>query len=205
MDVVVANIQAKFGILISRSWSVKLKGTLQMDMSYATIPVFEEMRRLYRETRLTYMESCKEHPNNHHIYVVDTDLGSSIFFNDLCCETEEDNVKMIRELGEDENEDQGMKPEIEGMWNMHFDGATSKEGDGVGVWVISPNNKPTLHSFKLVFDCTNNVVEYETLMLGLNIIKEKKANKITVHRYYELIINQVNGLYQTKRHFTVEK
>jgi hypothetical protein len=40
MDVVVADIPPKFGMLLSRSWATKLKGTLQMDMSYATIPLF---------------------------------------------------------------------------------------------------------------------------------------------------------------------
>ena len=39
MDVVVADITPKFGILLSRSWTSKLKGSLQMDMTYATIPV----------------------------------------------------------------------------------------------------------------------------------------------------------------------
>jgi hypothetical protein len=45
----------KFGMLLSRSGATKLKGTLQMDMSYATIPIFGEQRRLYRENRLAYM------------------------------------------------------------------------------------------------------------------------------------------------------
>ena len=49
IDVVVANILAKFGMLLSRSRDSKLKGTLQMDMSYVTIPVFGDQRRLYRE------------------------------------------------------------------------------------------------------------------------------------------------------------
>ena len=40
MDVVVADIPPKFGMLLSRSWATKLKGALQMDMSYATILVF---------------------------------------------------------------------------------------------------------------------------------------------------------------------
>ena len=35
MDVVVADFPPKFGMLLSRSWATKLKGTLQMDMSYA--------------------------------------------------------------------------------------------------------------------------------------------------------------------------
>ena len=49
MDVVVADIPPKFGMLLLRSWAAKLKGALQMDMSYATIPVFGEQRRMYKE------------------------------------------------------------------------------------------------------------------------------------------------------------
>ena len=50
MDIVVADISPKFGMLLSRSWAKKVGGTLQMDLSYATIPIFGgEFRRLYRE------------------------------------------------------------------------------------------------------------------------------------------------------------
>ena len=49
LDFIVAAIPPKFGMLLSRSWAKKVGGTLQMDLSYATIPVFgEEQRRLYR-------------------------------------------------------------------------------------------------------------------------------------------------------------
>ena len=48
MGMVVANVPPKFGMLLSRSWVAKLKGTLQMDLSYATILVFGTQRRLYK-------------------------------------------------------------------------------------------------------------------------------------------------------------
>ena len=57
MDVVVADIPPKFGILLSRSWTSKLKGILQMDMSCATIPIRNENKRLYSEKRLPYIMS----------------------------------------------------------------------------------------------------------------------------------------------------
>ena len=44
MDVVVADVPPKFGMLLSRSWATKLQGTLQMDLSYAMIPIFGMMR-----------------------------------------------------------------------------------------------------------------------------------------------------------------
>ena len=47
MDIVVADIPPKFGLLLSRSWSKRLGGTLQMDLTYATIPMFEgESKRI---------------------------------------------------------------------------------------------------------------------------------------------------------------
>jgi len=181
MDVVVADIPAKFGMLLSRLWVAKLKGTLQMDMSYATIPVFREMIRLYRETRLAYMVSCQEHPHNHPIYVVDTDLRSSIFFNDVCCETSEEDVKVALQPVDEKCRTTEHEIEDIGMWEMYFDGSSNKEGAEVGVWVRSPDKVTYLHSFKLMFKCTNNVAEYEALMLGLNVLKEKGATKICVH------------------------
>ena len=62
MDVVVIYVPTKFGMLLFRSWSTKLKGTMQMDFSYATIPVFGVQRRLYRESKLKYMISSKQCP-----------------------------------------------------------------------------------------------------------------------------------------------
>ena len=83
MDVVVADIPPKFGVLLSISWTSKLKGSLQMDMSYATIGVQNGSRRLYSEKRTPYVVSSQDRPYIDHIYVVDNDLGSSIFFNDI--------------------------------------------------------------------------------------------------------------------------
>jgi hypothetical protein len=68
MDVVVADIPPKYGMLLSRSWGAKLKGTLQLDMSYTTVPVFGQRRRLYRETLMKYMVSSQEKPHNYPIY-----------------------------------------------------------------------------------------------------------------------------------------
>jgi len=59
MDVVVIDILMKFDMLLSRSWAAKLKGTLHMDMSYATIFVFGQDKRFYREVLLKYMVSNK--------------------------------------------------------------------------------------------------------------------------------------------------
>ena len=51
MDVVVEDIPPKFGMLLSRSWGKNLGGSLQMDLAFASVPVFGgEFKRLYRES-----------------------------------------------------------------------------------------------------------------------------------------------------------
>jgi hypothetical protein len=79
MDIVVADVPPKFGMLLSRGWIKRLGGTLQNDLSYATVPVFGgESRRLYREAQLAYIISDEKNPTNHPIYAVDTDFGACI-------------------------------------------------------------------------------------------------------------------------------
>jgi len=65
-------------MLLSRSWGSKLKGTLQLDFSYATIPVFGQMRKVYREQKMKYMSTSKEKPVNHPVNYVQTDLESFV-------------------------------------------------------------------------------------------------------------------------------
>ena len=61
----------------------KIKRYIVDGMSYATIPIFGEKISLYRANRLAYMISSPEHPKNHPIYSVETNLGSAIFCNDI--------------------------------------------------------------------------------------------------------------------------
>ena len=50
------------------------------------------------------------------------------------------------------------------VWEMFFDGACSRETAGAGVVLISPKQESTHLSFKLTFQVTNNIVEYEALI-----------------------------------------
>ena len=96
-----------------------------MDMSSATIPLFGEHRRLYRENILSiYVVSSQYKPNNHPIYVVDTDLGSSIFFNDSHIEQDFPVVSELKENKEFAKRQEALehKQNDEGVWTMYFDG-----------------------------------------------------------------------------------
>jgi ribonuclease HI len=82
------------------------------------------------------------------------------------------------------------------MWNMSFDGSISREGVGASVWINPPILATKFCSYKLDFDFTNDMVEYEALMSGLKILKEMGARRIVVHGDSELIIDQVKCIYE---------
>jgi len=145
MYIVVADIPPKFVMMFSRSWATKIKGTMQMDLTYATIPVFGEQRRLYRETRMAYMVSSKDKPQNFPIYALDTELGSAILFNELTNEAEEERKAENQSSEIQQSENQQTKDhlvsdkEVEGWWSLHFDGSTGREGVE-GIWITSPSD-----------------------------------------------------------------
>ena len=79
MDILVADVPSKFGMFLSIGWIKRLGGTLQNDLSHATVPDFGgENRRLYREAQLAYIISDERNPTNNPIYAVDTDFGACI-------------------------------------------------------------------------------------------------------------------------------
>jgi len=81
---------------------------------------------------------------------------------------------------------------------MFFDGSCSKEGVGTGIVLISPLKESSIFSCKLEFETTNNVVEYEALLIGLKKEKDMNISEIYIFGDVELIIWQIRNVYQTK-------
>ena len=90
------------------------------------------------------------------------------------------------------------KQKREGLWTMYFDGSAAKIGVGAGVYIISPIQNFKALSYKLTFECTNNVADNEALLLGLHALKNLGAQMIKNFGDSELVINQVNDSYQTR-------
>jgi len=75
IDIVVADILVKYGMLLSRSWASKLRGMLQMDMTYATVPIFDgEKNSLYREKKLKYVVSNAKKSKNVPVYAIEENM-----------------------------------------------------------------------------------------------------------------------------------
>ena len=63
-------------------------------------------------------------------------------------------------------------------WRMYFDGATNHSSYEIGVLLISPHSDYIPRSVRLAFSdrhpATNNIVEYEACILGLETALELK-------------------------------
>ena len=67
-----------------------------------------------------------------------------------------------------------------------------QNGSGAGVFFVSPHGFTIPKSYKLLFPCTNNIVEYEALTNGLKMAIEWRFIELHIYGDSQLIINQVN-------------
>lgn len=84
------------------------------------------------------------------------------------------------------------------IWEHFFDGSYSKEGAGADVVLIYPHGETIPLSFQLEFYTTNNVVEYEALILGMETAQKMGVKILTTFGYSELVVQQVSNRYQAK-------
>ena len=81
---------------------------------------------------------------------------------------------------------------------MFFDGASTQASTGAAVVLIYPS-KETIHlSYKIDFKTTNNIAEYEALLLGVKAAKEMDIMCMKIFGDADLIIQQVNNTFQAK-------
>ena len=85
------------------------------------------------------------------------------------------------------------------IWQIYFDGSSCKEGEGAGVVLISPRGEIIYLMYKLEFQTTNNIVQYEALIPGLRAAKYLNIQQLSVFGDSELIIQQVKNVYHVKQ------
>jgi ribonuclease HI len=89
----------------------------------------------------------------------------------------------------------------DGMWHIHFDGSCSNEGNGAGMILYYPIGKIHNFSCSLEFSCTNNVTEFEALLLGIKNAYNLGCGHLTVFGDSELVVNLVRKIYSPSNKF----
>jgi ribonuclease HI len=81
-------------------------------------------------------------------------------------------------------------------WKLFFDGSTCREGQGVGVVLVSPRGAIFEQSVRLEYCCTNNQVKYEATLLGLQILCSMGMKHVEAFGDLLLVVQQVAGMFQ---------
>ncbi|XP_026440795.1 uncharacterized protein LOC113339752 [Papaver somniferum] len=88
--------------------------------------------------------------------------------------------------------------DIDKPWTMFFDGSSYGTVGGAGVVFETPQGEMLSYSLKLEFQSSNNVAEYEALILGLRVAKELNLGSVEFKGDSRLVTNQVNGDFHVK-------
>jgi hypothetical protein len=79
-------------------------------------------------------------------------------------------------------------------WGLYFDGSVYSKGQGAGCVIISPCDMYIDLSIRLEFVCTNNQVEYESLLHGLEYLRDLGARDVDMFGDSNLIVQLIRGI-----------
>jgi ribonuclease HI/probable phosphoglycerate mutase len=77
-------------------------------------------------------------------------------------------------------------------WKLHLDGSACRSGCGVGIIIISPSGAFSEALSRLGHKCTNNQVEYEALLFGLQILHDMGVKHLKSYGDSLLVVQQVS-------------
>ncbi len=88
----------------------------------------------------------------------------------------------------------------EGFWRLHCDGASRGNPGpaGAGMVLFDPQGRLQANQGRYLGETTNNVAEYQALLLGLEEARRLEVKKLQVLADSELMVKQINGRYRVK-------
>jgi ribonuclease HI len=81
-------------------------------------------------------------------------------------------------------------------WAMYFDGSAGENGCGIGILLVSPREVTYSFSVRLLTPYTNNLVEYEAVRKGMELLLEAGAEAVEVFGDSKLVISQLTEEYR---------
>ncbi|GAU46907.1 hypothetical protein TSUD_299580 [Trifolium subterraneum] len=89
-------------------------------------------------------------------------------------------------------------PDPESRWGLIFDGAVNAYGNGIGAVIITSKGTHIPFSGRLLFDCTNNIAEYEACIMGIEEAIDLRIKILDIYGDSALVINQIKGEWETR-------
>ncbi|XP_071712655.1 uncharacterized protein [Rutidosis leptorrhynchoides] len=79
-----------------------------------------------------------------------------------------------------------------------MDRASSFDGSGAGLMLVSPEGKEFTYALRFEFSTTNNEAEYEALLAGLRLARDLNIQYLKVFVDSQLVVNQVAGIFEAR-------
>ena len=88
----------------------------------------------------------------------------------------------------------------QGFWRLYCDGASRGNPGpaGAGAALYDPQGKVQAQRGWFLGEATNNVAEYQALLLGLKLAEKLGVTRIQVFADSQLLVHQLNGHYRVK-------
>ncbi|XP_065638557.1 uncharacterized protein LOC136071336 [Quercus suber] len=83
-------------------------------------------------------------------------------------------------------------------WEVYMDGAANRKGSRVGLVLISPEGIIIEKLLRLDFGATNNEAEYETLLMGMAMVRRMGGKAVELFSDSRLVVGQVQGEFKVK-------
>jgi ribonuclease HI len=84
------------------------------------------------------------------------------------------------------------------VWTTFYDGSWGTFGAGAAAVLIAPSKVRTCYAVKLDFSCTNNIAEYEALLLGLRKLKAMGIRRAVLKTDSQVISGHVDKSCKTR-------
>ena len=102
----------------------------------------------------------------------------------------DENIMLVTDY-EEPGPDEG--PEEGSRWSMFFYGASNALGNNIGTVIISLEGCHTPFTARLYFNCTNNMAEYESCIMGLRAAIDLRIKFLSVFGDSALVISRIKG------------
>ena len=83
-------------------------------------------------------------------------------------------------------------------WRLSVDGAANAQGSGAGVILTSPEGLDIEYALRFGFRTSNNEVEYEAVIAGLNLAHSMEVDQLEVCSDSQLIIKKIEDSYKAR-------
>ncbi|XP_019161181.1 PREDICTED: uncharacterized protein LOC109157795 [Ipomoea nil] len=98
-----------------------------------------------------------------------------------------------------EGEKEGIIQDSPGAWwELHADGAASRQHCGGGVMLITPEGFQLYYALSYLFSTSNNKAEYEAVLGGLRLAKTLGVKRLRIKTDSRSVVGQISGTCEAK-------